>query len=77
MTVLQLDDPVAERQRNRMRPVRGPELAHTRLRMRVNRSLRDTQNLGDLPSRFSFGDPKENLDLPRRKLGLDRRSSAQ
>src|SRR6266702_7141502 len=62
-----IDDSLANRDRDRMRPVDGAELARSGCKMLFRGALRDVQDFADLPGGLALRRPGDYLALARRE----------
>jgi len=60
---LQIDNAIAQRDRDRVRSIECAELAHRGMHVLIDGSSRYSQNLSDLACRSAFRHPAENFAL--------------
>ena len=65
--VSDFDDAVSKGDGDRVGPVKSPELANSGLDVLVYGSLRDMENLGDLPRGLALRHPCQDFMLTRRE----------
>jgi len=70
----QQNEAIAHRHCDSVGPVGGIELAARGVRMLLDRTLGNTENLGDVLSRFALGGPGQHFTLARRQSNRVSRS---